>query len=61
MMGAKWAAIYYTPRYYGVIVYYLYTFLVYLIFTYGYMRLVPAIATVVIDPRVQRNTRPKMN
>uniref|UniRef100_A0A8D8GF36 Glucose-6-phosphatase n=2 Tax=Culex pipiens TaxID=7175 RepID=A0A8D8GF36_CULPI len=61
MMGAKMAAIYYTPRYYGVIVYYLYTFLVYLIFTYGYMRLVPAIATVVIDPRVQRNTRPKMN
>ncbi|XP_062551367.1 glucose-6-phosphatase 2 isoform X1 [Armigeres subalbatus] len=61
MMTMNWAAVNYTPRYYGVIIYYLYTFLMHLLFTYGYMRLVPAVASVVIDPRVQRNSRPKIN
>ncbi|XP_065093159.1 glucose-6-phosphatase 3-like isoform X1 [Ochlerotatus camptorhynchus] len=61
MMTIKWIAINYTPRYYGVIIYYLYTFSIHLLFTYCYMRLVPAIASVVVDPRVQRNSRPKIN
>ncbi|XP_065076241.1 glucose-6-phosphatase 3-like isoform X2 [Ochlerotatus camptorhynchus] len=61
MMTIKWIAINYTPRYYGVIIYYLYTFSIHLLFTYCYMRLVPAMASVVVDPRVQRNSRPKIN
>ncbi|XP_055637828.1 glucose-6-phosphatase 3 isoform X2 [Toxorhynchites rutilus septentrionalis] len=61
MMVVKWTAISYTPRHYGVIVYYLYTFLIHLIFTYCYMRLVPAVTSVSVDSRVQRNNRPKMS
>lgn len=61
MMTVKWIAINYTPRYYGVIIYYLYTFSIHLLFTYCYMRLVPAITSVAVDPRVQRNSRPKIN
>lgn len=61
MMTVEWIAINYTPRYYGVIIYYLYTFSVHLLFTYCYMRLVPAMASVVVDPRIQRNSRPKIN
>ncbi|XP_055543847.1 glucose-6-phosphatase 3 isoform X1 [Wyeomyia smithii] len=62
MMTGKWMAISYTPRYYGVILYYLYTFLIHLLFTYGYMRLVPAFAAVrQIDSRAPRNNRTKID
>ncbi|XP_055596075.1 glucose-6-phosphatase 3 isoform X2 [Uranotaenia lowii] len=61
MMAAKWIAVGYTPRYYGVVLYYLYTFFVHMIFVYGYMRIVPALANVSSDSRVQRNMRLKTN
>ncbi|XP_058815377.1 glucose-6-phosphatase 3 isoform X1 [Topomyia yanbarensis] len=61
MMAAKWVAVSYTPRYHGVVVFYLYTFLTHLLFTFGYMRLVPAVASATVDSRVQRNSRPKIN
>ncbi|XP_049538220.1 glucose-6-phosphatase 3 isoform X1 [Anopheles darlingi] len=44
MMAFEWIALDYTPRFYGVVIYYLYTFLVHFVFTYGYLRWVPALA-----------------
>ncbi|XP_058059540.1 glucose-6-phosphatase 3 [Anopheles bellator] len=57
MMAFEWISLDYTPRFYGVVIYYLYTFLVHFIFTYGYLRWVPALAG--LENRVSRGERSK--
>uniref|UniRef100_A0A182QTR7 glucose-6-phosphatase n=1 Tax=Anopheles farauti TaxID=69004 RepID=A0A182QTR7_9DIPT len=57
MMAMEWVALDHSPRNYGVVVYFLYSFLLYFIFTYGYLRWVPALAGQ--DVRASRNDRSK--
>ncbi|XP_058123650.1 glucose-6-phosphatase 2 [Anopheles ziemanni] len=44
MLAFQWIALDNTPRYYGVVIYYLYSLVVNFIFTYGFLRWVPALA-----------------
>ncbi|XP_053675825.1 glucose-6-phosphatase catalytic subunit 1 [Anopheles nili] len=57
MMVFEWFALHFTPRNYGVVIYFLYSFLLYFIFTYAYLRWVPALAGQ--DIRLSRHDRSK--
>uniref|UniRef100_A0A182TU90 glucose-6-phosphatase n=1 Tax=Anopheles melas TaxID=34690 RepID=A0A182TU90_9DIPT len=58
MMAFEWIALDFTPRNFGVVVYFLYSFLLYFLFTYAYLRWVPALAAGQ-DIRASRNERTK--
>ena len=58
MMAFEWIALDFTPRNFGVVVYFLYSFLLYFLFTYAYLRWVPALAAGQ-DIRASRSERTK--
>uniref|UniRef100_A0A182RJ95 glucose-6-phosphatase n=1 Tax=Anopheles funestus TaxID=62324 RepID=A0A182RJ95_ANOFN len=57
MMALEWIALDHVPRNYGVVVYFSSSFLLYFLFTYAYLRWVPALAGQEI--RVSRSDRNK--